>query len=80
VLAGGVVRHRSRLLVDGIVERVAASAPEARPLVAELPPAAGALRLALRDAGVAADERVSERMRASLVPRAGVLNVIRAPT
>lgn len=66
VLSGGVLRHPAPLLRDALIARVAASVPGVRPVVSRLEPAAGAVLLALDEAGHAVDEAVRERLRASL--------------
>ncbi len=56
VLAGGVFGHSSRLLPHAIADRVRREAPAARLLMADLPPAVGALLL-----GLPAHERGGDR-------------------
>jgi N-acetylglucosamine kinase-like BadF-type ATPase len=66
ILGGGLLRHPSPLLIDTIVDRVAASMAQARPVIADLPPAAGSVLLAMDAAGVAADPVVRRRLRSTL--------------
>lgn len=70
VLAGGVVRHPSRLLAGTIIARVHAQAPRARPLVSQFEPVVGAALLALEASGVSIGEAVEARLRASMPPPA----------
>jgi N-acetylglucosamine kinase-like BadF-type ATPase len=68
VLAGGVLRHPSRLLADALIARVRASAPEVRPVPSRFEPAVGALFLALEAAGVLVDTPLLERLVPTLPP------------
>lgn len=61
VLAGGVLRHPSRLLAEAIVARV----PGGQPLASAFEPVVGALLLAADAAGTTLDE---ERLRGTLPP------------
>jgi N-acetylglucosamine kinase-like BadF-type ATPase len=70
VFAGGLFRHHSDLLLETVTERVRSSEPGARPLRAELPPAAGALLLALEAFEEDPSPSVLERMLATLPPPA----------
>ncbi|HEY7591117.1 MAG TPA: BadF/BadG/BcrA/BcrD ATPase family protein [Candidatus Limnocylindrales bacterium] len=65
-LAGGVFRHPARHLADALVRTVRETAPSVEVVAAELEPAAGALLLAFDAAGIAVDEGVERRLRASL--------------
>jgi N-acetylglucosamine kinase-like BadF-type ATPase len=69
VLAGGVFGHPSSLLPDAVVARVRASLPLARPVRATLPPAAGAVLLALDAVGVSTSPAVRDRLSESLLSR-----------
>jgi hypothetical protein len=68
VLAGGVLRHPSRLLADALIERVRASAPEVRSVASRFELAVGALFLALEAVGVPVDAPVLERLVPTLPP------------
>jgi N-acetylglucosamine kinase-like BadF-type ATPase len=61
VLAGGVLRHPSRLLADAVVARV----PGGRPLASAFEPVVGSLLLAADAVGATLDE---ERLRATFPP------------
>jgi len=63
VLAGGVFRHRSRLLAETLMERI----PGGRPVPAAHEPVAGALLFAFDRAGVTPDEA---RLKATAPPAA----------
>lgn len=65
-LTGGVFQHSTDVLLDPVVERVHALEPGAIPARASLPPVAGAVQLALADAGVAVDEALSAAIRATV--------------
>ncbi|MCS6940213.1 MAG: BadF/BadG/BcrA/BcrD ATPase family protein [Roseiflexaceae bacterium] len=52
VLAGGVFRARSRLLIDALAEQVRLCAPKARVAPLEAPPVAGSVLLAFDAAGI----------------------------
>ena len=69
-LAGGVFRHRSRLLSDALLEAARADAAEVSVVWPDLPPAAGALLLAFDGAGIAVDATVDARLRSTLPPDA----------
>ena len=62
VLAGGVIRHRSRLIPEALIARVHATSPEARPIYSRFEPAVGALFLALEAAGIPVDEGLLVRL------------------
>ena len=66
VLSGGVLRHSSDLIADGIVARVRATLPQAQPVRAEFEPAVGALLLALEQGGVPVDDAVLFNVRATM--------------
>ena len=66
VLAGGVLREPSSLLMEAIVARVQTTSPEARPVQSRFEPAVGALLLALEEEGVAIDEPLLETLTATL--------------
>lgn len=68
VLAGGVLRHPSRLLADALVARARASSPEVRAVNSRFEPAVGALLLALEAAGARIDESLLERLTTTLPP------------
>jgi N-acetylglucosamine kinase-like BadF-type ATPase len=55
-LAGGVIRHPSRILPEALIARVHTTSPEAQPVYARFEPAIGAYFLALEAAGVTVDE------------------------
>jgi N-acetylglucosamine kinase-like BadF-type ATPase len=62
VLAGGLFRHRSRLLPEAIAERVRAAEPGAREIISPLEPVAGALLMAMAEAGAPVGESVLARI------------------
>ncbi len=66
VLSGGVLRHSSGLIPDGIVARVRAAFPQAQPVRAKFEPAVGALFLALESLGVPVDDSVFANARATM--------------
>jgi N-acetylglucosamine kinase-like BadF-type ATPase len=66
VLAGGVLRHPSRLLPEALIARVQARAPGARPVYSTFEPAVGALMLAYEAAGILVDEPLLARLAASM--------------
>ena len=68
VLAGGVLRHPSRLLRNAIVARVRRTAPGVRPVMSRYEPAVGALFLALEAAGVPIDQHLLARLVPTLPP------------
>ena len=70
VLAGGVLRHPARLLVETLVARVRSAAPNVQVVESRLEPAAGALFLALELAGVVIDDSLLARMTPTLPPAA----------
>lgn len=70
VLAGGVLRQSSSLLMEAIVARVRTTSPEARPVQSRFEPAVGALLLALEAADIAIDEPLLEALTATLPPPA----------
>ncbi|MEU6352969.1 BadF/BadG/BcrA/BcrD ATPase family protein [Streptomyces sp. NPDC047072] len=57
VLGGGTLQHGQTMLHDHIRERLAAEAPRAEPRVLDVPPVAGAVAEALREAGASEDAR-----------------------
>ena len=65
MLAGGVVREPSSLLMEAIVARVQMTSPEARPVQSRFEPAVGALLLALEAAGIAIAEPLLETLTAT---------------
>jgi N-acetylglucosamine kinase-like BadF-type ATPase len=67
-LLGGVLRHPCRILRDSLIARVCAGAPGARPEAPRWEPAAGAVLLALEDAGGAVTDAVAGRLRATMPP------------
>jgi N-acetylglucosamine kinase-like BadF-type ATPase len=62
VLAGGVLRHPSRLLPEALIARVQALAPGANPVYSTFEPAVGALLLAYEAAGTSVDASVLARL------------------
>lgn len=62
VLAGGVLRHPSRLLPNALIAQVYTTSPQARPVYSPFEPAIGALFLALEAAGVTVDEPLLSRL------------------
>jgi N-acetylglucosamine kinase-like BadF-type ATPase len=70
VLAGGVLRHPSKLLNRLIAARVKETAPQANAIDSPYEPAVGALVLALEAAGVTVGEPLLERLAASMPPAA----------
>jgi N-acetylglucosamine kinase-like BadF-type ATPase len=66
-LTGGLFRHPTAILFDAIVERVRLHEPGAIPLRASLPPAAGAVQVALGDAGVSIDEETTAALRSTVL-------------
>ena len=70
VLAGGVLRHPSRVLSAAVVQRVRAAAPGVQPVHSRFEPVAGAVLLALETAGVLIDPPLLDRLAASLPPAA----------
>ncbi|HWQ15434.1 MAG TPA: BadF/BadG/BcrA/BcrD ATPase family protein [Roseiflexaceae bacterium] len=70
VLAGGIFRHPAPVLREALVARVREGAPGARPVSARLEPAAGALLLALEQAGTTVGEALLARLEATLPPPA----------
>jgi N-acetylglucosamine kinase-like BadF-type ATPase len=64
-LVGGVIRHAGRTLRNAIVDTVRDRSPLASVVAPTLEPAAGALLLAFDAAGVAVDDGVEARLRAS---------------
>jgi N-acetylglucosamine kinase-like BadF-type ATPase len=65
-LAGGLFRHAGARLRDAVVAATCERAPGVRLVRPELEPAVGALLLAFDAAGLATDEAVLARMRATL--------------
>jgi N-acetylglucosamine kinase-like BadF-type ATPase len=68
VLAGGVLRHPSKLLNRAIVDRVKAASPGVRAVASRFEPAVGALFMALEAVGVNVNRSLMARTRASLPP------------
>ncbi len=68
VLAGGLFRHPSRLLATSLLQRVQANAPAAWLLDSRLEPVVGALLLALEEVGVPIEQRLLDRLAASMPP------------
>lgn len=68
VLAGGIFKHKSRLLPDAIIANVHAVAPRARVYRSELEPVAGAILLALEATSRRIDKRLRERLHATMPP------------
>jgi N-acetylglucosamine kinase-like BadF-type ATPase len=66
VLAGGVLRHPSRLLSDALTERVRAAYPAVEPVNSRFEPAIGALFLALEAAGAPVGPELIARMEPTL--------------
>ncbi len=66
VLAGGVFRHACGTLVDSLVERVRATAPDTWAVHSRYEPVIGALLLALEETGVAIDEPLLTRLALTL--------------
>jgi hypothetical protein len=67
-LAGGVFRHRSRLLEEAAIEAAAAGGAMVAVVRPELEPAVGALLLAFDAAAIEVDDAVEARLRATLPP------------
>jgi N-acetylglucosamine kinase-like BadF-type ATPase len=65
VLAGGLLRAGSRLLLDALEQTVEAAAPGAVPRVLDTPPVVGSTLLALELAGSSADGAVRDRLSGS---------------
>ena len=70
VLAGGVFRHHSRILIDCVVTRVRRDAPGAMPIESRFEPAIGAVLLALEDAGATVNDALLDRVQDTLPDRA----------
>ncbi|MEO7909160.1 MAG: BadF/BadG/BcrA/BcrD ATPase family protein [Roseiflexaceae bacterium] len=70
VLAGGVLRHPTRLLIETLLARVRMAAPNVQVVESRFEPAVGALFLALELAGVAIDAPLLARMTPTLPPAA----------
>lgn len=68
VLAGGVLRHRSILLADAIIQRVRETSPGVQPIRSSYEPIIGTLLSALELAGVSIDETVHAQMKATHPP------------
>jgi N-acetylglucosamine kinase-like BadF-type ATPase len=68
VLTGGVLRHRSSLLRNAIIERVHEQAPLAKPIRSDLEPAFGAVMLALEAAKIDVSNDVLEQLRLTAPP------------
>jgi len=61
VLGGGMLRHGRGLLFDEVVRRLAARAPQARPVAAADPPVVGAALVALETAGAPSEAAAALR-------------------
>ncbi|HEU5015068.1 MAG TPA: BadF/BadG/BcrA/BcrD ATPase family protein [Roseiflexaceae bacterium] len=70
VLAGGVLRHPSRLLHDSLIARVRTTAPDVQAVNSRFEPVVGALVLALESAHRVIDTALITRLTASLPPAA----------
>jgi N-acetylglucosamine kinase-like BadF-type ATPase len=68
VLTGGVLRHRSRLIADRLVERICATLPALHPIEDPPEPVAGAVLLALGLAGTTAGDAMRETLRRTMPP------------
>lgn len=66
VLTGGVMRHPSPLLPEALIARVHTTSPEAEPVYSRFEPAAGALFIALEEAGLSINDQVLANVKASL--------------
>jgi N-acetylglucosamine kinase-like BadF-type ATPase len=66
VLAGGVLRHSTRLLAETLTERVRAAAPDVHVVDSRFEPVVGALFLALELAGVPIDMSLLARLTPTL--------------
>ena len=66
VLAGGVLRHPSRLLRDALIARVREAAPDVRPVQSRFEPVVGAVLLALELAHSDIDDNLLERLETTL--------------
>jgi N-acetylglucosamine kinase-like BadF-type ATPase len=66
VLAGGVLRHASRLMPEALIARVQSVSPGVTPVYSIFEPAVGALLLAFDAAGITVDEPLLERLTATL--------------
>jgi N-acetylglucosamine kinase-like BadF-type ATPase len=66
VLAGGIFRHPSALLAEGVVARVQAAAPDAWLAECHFEPVGGALLLALERASVSIDGELLARLTAGM--------------
>jgi N-acetylglucosamine kinase-like BadF-type ATPase len=70
VLAGGVLRHPSRLLHESMIARVRTVAPDVRAVNSRFEPVVGALLLAYDAAGIPTGEALLAQLSASLPPAA----------
>jgi N-acetylglucosamine kinase-like BadF-type ATPase len=77
-LAGGVLRHRGRILPDAVAGVVLEAAPATRVVRPSLEPAAGALLLAFDASGIAVDAAVDEQLR-STMPAAALFDTRPVP-
>ena len=68
VLAGGVLRHPSRLLHDSLIARVRTTSPDVQAVNSRFEPVVGALLLALESAHSVIDTALITRLTASLPP------------
>lgn len=64
VMAGGIFRSQSPILLEALLEPVLAYAPGANPVVLEAPPVSGSVLLAMDAAGLAPDQAVRARLAA----------------
>lgn len=65
VMSGGVLRHRSPMLADAIIERVREVSPDVQPTRSLYEPIIGVLFMALDIAGAKIDESIRERLNAT---------------
>ncbi|MBO0783694.1 MAG: hypothetical protein J2P37_33190, partial [Ktedonobacteraceae bacterium] len=68
VLAGGVLRHRSSLLANAIIQRVQETSPDVQPIRSLYEPIIGALLTALDLAGVTIDKTIHAQLKATHPP------------
>jgi N-acetylglucosamine kinase-like BadF-type ATPase len=68
VMAGGVLRHRSTLLANAIIQRVQETAPDVQPIRSPYEPIIGALLSALDLAGVPIDKAIHAQVKATHPP------------
>jgi N-acetylglucosamine kinase-like BadF-type ATPase len=70
VLAGGVLRHPTRLLHEALIARVRSSSPDVLVVDSRFGPVVGALLLSLETAGIMIDESLLARLTPTLPPAA----------